>query len=426
MNVPPNVLDVRPPRTVVFVETPLRLDGVEAALQRAMPGGGAGGAQLGVLDARWQLQRQVPTVSAAAPGLVLRVPITGTVSVGAGFLRCQASGVGGIFTIGLRPSLDGGGALVLRDPQVSVAPVGVLSCAGVQVPLAQLFGLMLKPIEQALAAGLAQLRVPLGPAIERGLAELGKPQGMDLDGRRACMDLDPAGLVVAPMAGSGQVAALRLGVDVAPRLSLAQGQEACPGKAAQAPRELSVREESAGGQSRVQVAVAVPAADLQAPLAKALVGRRFGSGKDSVLVGSVALGDASGRALVRLSVTGAYNGDLFLWGTPQVRMEGGRYSLSVPDLQVAGESTSKIEELRLNLFQLFDGDLAARLRPILILDVTERLAQVQRRLGGALQLQPGMWLRSQVTELQPVGVESRPGLIVAYVMLVGTLQLDIR
>ena len=31
-----------------------------------------------------------------------------------------------------------------------------------------------------------------------------------------------------------------------------------------------------------------------------------------------------------------------------------------------------------------------------------------------------------LTELQPVGVESRPGVLVAYVMLVGTLQLDVR
>lgn len=439
VNVPPNILDVRPPRSVLFVDTPLRLEALDRVLLQAMPGGGAGGAKLGMLDARWQLQRQVPTVTVAPPGLLLRVPITGSVSVGAGFMRCQSNGVGGVFNIGVRPTLDPGGALVLRDSQVRMEPVGAMQCAGVPLPVAELFALMLRPIEQALSSGMNQLRLPLGPALQKGLEALAVPRTLDLGGKRACLDLDPAGLVVAPMAGAGQTAALRLGLDVAPRLSLGD----CPNKVMAAERELAVREEAAGAQSRVAVAVAVPASELQAPLSKALLGRRFGNGQQSVVVGSVELGDANGRALVRLGVTGAFNGNLFLWGTPQVRAEAGRYTLSVPDLQLAGESTSRLEELRLNLMQLFDGDLAAKLRPLLVVDVTERLQQVQRQLSGTLEVNRTAWqgqagaaagilgvnaisLRSQLTELQPVGVESRPGVLVAYVMLVGTLQLDVR
>lgn len=447
VNVPPNVLDVRPPRSVLFIDTPLRLEALDQAMLRAMPGGGSGGAKLGMLDARWQLQRQVPSVTAAPPGLLLRLPVTGSLSVGAGFLRCQSNGVGGVFNIAARPTLDAGGALMLADARVTLEPVGTMQCAGVPVPVSELFALMLRPIEQsigqALGSGLGQLRLPLGPALQKGLAELAVPRSLNLDGQKACLDLDPAGLVVAPMAGAGQTAALRLGVDVAPRLSLGD----CPNKVLPAQRALVVSEALAGAaaQSRVAVAVAVPAADLQAPLSKALMGRRFGSGQQSVVVNSVALGDASGRALVRLGVTGAFNGNLFLWGTPQVRVEGGRYVLGVPDLQLAGESTSRLEELRLNLIQLFDGDLAGKLRPVLVLDVTERLQQVQKRLSGTLEVNRSAWqqqagagtvagvlgvsaiaLRSQLTELQPVGVESRPGVLVAYVMLVGTLQLDVR
>jgi hypothetical protein len=441
INVPANVLNVRPPRSALFIETPLRLalldQAIDQAIARALPAGG-GGAQFGVIDVRWRLTRQPATLSAAPPGLLLRVPITGEVSAGASFLRCQGSGIGGVFSIAVKPTLSPSGALVLREPQVSVQPVGALSCAGISVPMSELFSRMLKPLEQAIATAITALQLPLGPAIERGLAELEVPRGMDVEGKRACLDLDPMGLVVAPI-GTGGGTAIRIGLDVAPRLSLGD----CPARSPSAPQAVSVREEGSVGPSRVQVALAIPSAELQAPLAAAVVGKRFGSGSNAVTVSSAVLGDASGQAMVRLGVSGAYHGDLYLWGTAQVQSEGGRFVLAIPDLRVAAESSSKLEELKLNLFQLFDGDLASKLRPQLRVDVTSKLQSVQQRLSGKLEVSHAMWqkglggaagvlgiqsltLTSQLDEVRPIGVESRPGLLVAYVELVGTLRLEIR
>lgn len=443
VNVPPNVVNVRPPRSVLFVDTPLRLDALNQALDqallRALPAGGTGGGRLGVLDARWRLARQPATVAATAAGLTVRMPVAGEVSIGAGFLRCQSSGIGGVFTISVKPTLDPGGALVLAEPRVSVEQLGAISCVGVQVPLGELFANMLRPIEQALSAALGGLRLPLGPALSRGMSELAVPRAMDLDGRRVCLDLDPAGLVVTPLSNGGGPAMVRVGLDVAPRLSLGD----CPSRQPSPPRSLTVRQESTGEPSQVQVAVAIPAADLQAPLAAAIIGKRFGSGQNQVQIHSLELGDASGRALIRVGVSGAYTGNLFLWGTPQVRAENGRFLLSVPDLQVASESSSRVQDLRLSLYQLFDGDLAAKLKPHLLLDITDRLQRAQQALTGSLEVNRSAWqrqlgaasgllsvqsitLRSQLLNVVPVAVESRPGLIVAYCTLVGTLQLDIR
>lgn len=442
INVPPNIFAVRPARSVLFIDTPVRLDGLNQALEQAvargLPAGGAGGMRLGLLEARWRLSRGPAAVVATPPGLGVQLPVTGEVSLGAGFLRCQASGIGGLFTIALKPTLQPDGALVLREPRVAVAQQGNLACAGIQVPTGDLFNQMLRPIEQALGAVLNEVRLPLGPALTRGLAELAVPRSLELGGQRVCVDLDPSALVVAPLAG-GSAPTVRVGLEVAPRLSL----EACPSRPATPPQALMVRESAAGGPSRVQVAVAMPTAELQAPLAAALVGKRFGSGTGQVLVTSVVVGDVKGRTLVRLGVSGAYQGDLFLWGTPAVRDEGGRYLLSVPDLQVASESASRLQDLRLNLFQLFDGNLADKLRPQLVLDVTEHLRKAQQQLGGSLEVSRAAWqqavgagsglagvssisLRSQLGELRPLAVESRPGLLVAYVELVGTLTLEIR
>ncbi|HRI54713.1 MAG TPA: hypothetical protein PLW65_31465, partial [Pseudomonadota bacterium] len=77
------------------------------------------------------------------------------------------------------------------------------------------------------------------------------------------------------------------------------------------------------------------------------------------------------------------------------------------------------------------------------LDVTDRLRRVQQQLSAPLQVSQSAWqqtvgtgsglagvssiaLRPQLSELRPLAVESRPGLLVAYVELVGTLTLDIR
>lgn len=443
INVPPNLVEVRPPRSVLFVDTPVPLSGLNQALEQAvargLPAGGGGGIRLGVLDARWRLARGPAALQAAPPGLAIQMPLTGEINIGAGFLRCQAGGIGGVFSIALEPTLTADGALVLQRPRVTVAQQGNIACVGIQVPLGDLFNQMLRPTEQALAAVLTELRLPLGPALSRGLAELAVPRALTVAGQPACLDLDPAALVIAPIAAGSAGPTIRVGLDVAPRLSLG----ACPSRAAAAPRALSVRQENSSGPSRVQVAVAIPATDLQAPLAAALVGKRFGGGSNQVQINAVAVGDARGRALVRLAVSGAYQGDLFLWGTPTVRAEGGRYLLSVPDLQVASESASRLQDLRLDLFQLFEGNLADKLRPQLVLDITDKLQKVQQQLSGSLAVNRNTWqqaaggvpglggisvlgMRSQLTELRPVAVESRPGVLVAFVELIGTVTLDIR
>lgn len=442
IDVPPNIFAVRPARSVLFIDTPVRLDGLNQALEQAvargLPAGGAGGLRLGLLEARWRLGRGPAAVVATPPGLGVQLPVTGEVSLGAGFLRCQASGIGGLFTVALKPTLLPDGALVLREPRVAVAQQGNLACAGIQVPTGDLFNQMLRPIEQALGAVLSEVRLPLGPVLTRGLAELAVPRSLELGGQHVCVDLDPSALVVAPL-GGGPTPTVRVGLEVAPRLAL----ETCPSRPAAPPQALMVRESAASGPSRVQVAVAVPAAELHAPLAAALVGKRFGSGAGQVQLNSVAVGDAKGRTLIRLGVSGAYQGDLFLWGTPTVREEQGHYLLSVPDLQVASESTSRLQDLRLDLFQLFEGSLADKLRPQLVLDVTDRLRRVQQQLSAPLQVSQAAWqqavgggsglagvssiaLRPQLSELRPLAVESRPGLLVAYIELVGTLTLDIR
>jgi hypothetical protein len=440
VNVPPNLVDIRPPRTVVFVQTPLRLSTIETALDRQLPGGSQGSLQLGLLQLGWRLGRQPATVTPTAEGLSIRIPVVGDLQLGGGFLRCQSSGVGGVLVLAARPTIESGGDLVLRDIRTTVEPVGQVQCAGLPIPVTEIFSGMLRPL-QAVAQGLGQVvRVPLGPALSQGLTELSKPRPFTMSGQKACLDVHPTALVLAPPSAgsSGQTVSVRLGLDVEPRLNLGD----CPGGGSPPLNSLTVRQETLGEEFAVQVAVAVPMTDLTALLSPQLKGKRLGTGAQSLIVQGVEVGDASGRVLLRLDVAGIYTGSLFLWGTPQLADEGGRHILHVPDLQVAAESNSRLQDMKVALYELIEGNLADKVRPMLRLDVTDRLASVRQSLSGSLKLQGGAWhsvapvaqavgvsqvaLQTELSQVLPVAVEAKPGVVIAYVLLRGRSMLLIQ
>ena len=241
----------------------------------------------------------------------------------------------------------------------------------------------------------------------------------------------------AAAADAAHTVSVRLGLDVEPRLNLGD----CPSGGSPPLQSLTVRQEALGEEFGVQVAVAVPATDLTQLLRPQLVGKRLGSSAQSLLVQGVEVGDASGRVLLRLDVAGIYTGSLFLWGTPQLQTEGGRQILHVPDLQVATESTSRLQDLKVSLYELIEGNLADKVRPHLRLDVTERLTAVQQSLSGTLRLQGGAWqsvapvaqavgvsqvaLQTELSQVLPLAVEAKPGVVVVYVLLRGRATLDI-
>ncbi len=435
VNVPPNLIDIRPTRSVAFIETTVRLDGLQQAIDRALPGGAGGSQRLGALPVSWRLTRQPVVLGPGPKGLLVRVPLLGELTIGAGFLSCRSTGIGGTLVIAARPTFDPQGALELADAAVSFEPAGNVQCAGLPIPVAELFPLMLLPAQKAIEQTFQHLKLPLGPALQRGLVEVATPRELKLGGQPSCLDLAPSALVLAPLGGVGSELVLRLGLEVAPRVSLGT----CPAGGGAVPSTLTVRQEALGNDYRVQVAVAVPTTELRTKLAQALLGRRLGQGPRALTVQAVEVGDAAGRVLVRLDVQGGYNGAVYLWGTPQVRINGDRYVLEVPDLQVATESTSRLEDTKIALYELVGGNLADQIKPQLQLDVTAPLVQAKAALSGTLQLDRKTWqsvpglggitgvaMISTMNQLLPQQVESRPGVVVLYVQLVGRMQLVVR
>lgn len=433
--VAPNWMDIRPTKSVLFVETPLPMASVAAridqALGQVLGPGGVGQVRLGIMGGSYRLSRGALTVSAIPAGLALGIPIVGDLALGSAFLQCRASGLGGTFRFAARPTLDAAGDLILAQGQLSVEPVGQLRCAGLQVPTADVLTAMTSPVQSALASALQELKLPTGSAVQRGLSELATPRGIEVSGQPACLDLAPSGLVLSP---TGDRTSLRVGFEVAPRLNLG----ACPvGQGGALPRQVTMREDALGDSFRVPVAIAASQGELAERVRPLLLGKRLGSGATAVTVTAVEVGDVQGQTLLRLDVVGGYTGTLFLWGTPAIEQDQGRWLLRVPNLRLAAESESMIQNAKMSLYQLWEGDLAARIRPMLTLDVTSKLESLRTALSSRMTLQGTRWqpalasagvgnlgLRSTLTELVPQGVESKPGVLVLHLLVVGKLTLE--
>jgi Domain of unknown function (DUF4403) len=419
VHVPPRLVDVRPVPSVVFARADVPLDGVRRALEDALPPRLDGQAQRGPVHVRWALARQPATVEGAPRGVHAQIAELGEIELAVGPIHCRAPSGG--FVIGAvgRPRLTETGALALADLAVTTRPIGELACAGMRVPAEALFGALAAPLERAVARGLEAVTLPLGPLIDRGLDELATPRALSLDGTPACLELAPSALVLAPATGQGGTVTFKVGFEVAPRVIVG----ACPPPAPRARAATRVRETTLDQAFAVDVALALPTAELERRVRDALVGHVYGSGRRAIVVRGIELGDASGRVLARVDVAGALNGALYLWGTPSVVARGGRWFVELPDLQAAAETRSLIERVALWLWRLHDGGLETALRREVSLDVTDRLTAARAALTRDWPPLHGLTLATTIDRIDPGTVESRPGIIVAHARLVGHADL---
>jgi hypothetical protein len=434
----PRVVDVRPPRSVAFARDDLSIAGLRSAVEGALPAEVAGKTKMKLLGLRevtvsWHLTRRTVALRAEASGLVLEASLLGSLTVEGEGVHCRAQDAGMTFALATQPALRGDADLALDHLVIKPVPRGTLVCGDVPIPLGPLLERATTPLAGALVKGVSQIRLPLGPVVRAGLDAPGKPRALTLGregkgalgAREACLDLDPAALVIAPVGGAGELLTLKVGFDVAPRVTLG----ACPAAASvtRAARPM-VEVRRLDDRFEIAVAVAVSHADLRARAAPALVGKRFGEGDRTVVIEDLDLGDASGYALARVRVSGALNGTLYLWGAPTVAKEGERWMLRVPDLHASLATRSLLERVGLALWKLQDGGLEPMLRAALALDITDRLAEARAALSGIHELtrEPLLvTLTTTVTSLRPGEVASRPGLLLVNPILAGHAELSV-
>jgi hypothetical protein len=266
----------------------------------------------------------------------------------------------------------------------------------------------------------------MGPTIESALDALRAPQSLKLgDEGDACLDLDPRELVLSPVGGAGSDLKLKIGADVAPRVTLG----ACPAPASATPHGGPlVRVQALKDQFDVALDVAVPYTELQGLVAPQLIGHTFGDADHKVTVEGFEVGDASGRVLARMPIRGAATGMLYLWGTPALTQQGERWILQVPDLHVAVESQSFLTQLELAVLEFKNGGLETMMKSKLTLDVTDRIAKARAALSGSRTLSagpPAVGLISTMTKILPGEVGSREGVMVVQPIVSGQAEISV-
>jgi hypothetical protein len=430
VNVPPRLDDIRPPRSIVFVRDELPLGGLQRAIDRAVGDETAGKKRAHTLgrdvDITWRLRRKPIVLRGEPRGLAFEITLAGEIGAHGGPVRCHADDARITLRAEARPELRPNGDLGLEHFDWKPKTHADLRCEGIPMPVDKVVNVVVEPLARALSIGLSKIELPTAALVRKALDAMRPPRrfalGKDEDG---CLDLAPDALVLSPMRGGGSALPLKLGVEVAPRLVVGK----CPpsGAAAKQPRVLA-KNVPLADHFTLQTAVAIPYAELTRIVKPGLVGKRFGSASQGVVVDDVEIGDTRGRTLVHLGVHGALDGDLYLWGTPTVLEDKGRYVLRIPDLEVAAESRSLLQRIGLALWEAVGGGLKGALKDKLHMDVTDKIKGAQKAMTGRKVLAngpPSVVLTTSLDKIRVGAAASRPGVMILMPVLAGSAEFAV-
>lgn len=430
VNVPPRLDDIRPPRSIAFVRTDLPLGGLRRAIDGAIGETVAGRKKTHMLarevELAWHLDRKPIVLRGEPGGLAFEIALAGKIGVHGGGVRCRADDARITFRAEARPGLRPNGNIGLDRFDWKPKTHADMRCDGLPVPADKVVNLVVEPLARALSMGVRQIELPTAALVKRALDALRPPRKLALGKNEdGCLDLAPDALVLSPFGGKGSTMTLKLGVEVAPRVVIGK----CPpsGAAAKQPRVVA-KNVPLADHFTLQAAVAVPYTELATIVKPSLVGRRFGSADHGVIVDAVEIGDTKGRTLVHLQTHGALDGDLYLWGTPTVVVEKGRYMLRIPDLKVAAESQSVLQRIGLALWEAVGGGLEGALKDKLHMDVTDKLEGARKAMTGRRVLAEGPPTPVLITSLDKIRVgaaASKPGVMILMPVLVGTAEFAV-
>jgi hypothetical protein len=428
INVKPRLDDIRPPRSIAFVRDEIPLGALQGAIDGAVPGEVKGKKKMSVLgkdiEVTWHLDRKPIVLRAEPGGLAMEIHLHGKVATH-GDVKCHADDTSIVFRTEARPGFAPNGNIGFAHFDWKPKTHANLKCDGIPIPVDTVLNFVTEPLLHALAKGVSKIELPTASLVNKALAEMRPARAMKMGkGEEVCLDLAPDAVVLSPLSGNGGAFTLKAGVEVAPRVVVG----ACPKVAPPKQSSVVAKNVPLKDSFALQVAIAVPYTELTTIAKPHLVGKRFGNADHGVTVDAVEIGDTSGRTIVKLTVHGSLNGDLYLWGTPTIAEENGRYVLRLPDLQTAVESRSILERIGLALWKAVGGGLEGVLKEKLHMDVTDKLTQAKASLTGRRVLTEGPprpVLTTALEGIKPGDATSKPGVLILMPILTGTADFAV-
>ena len=173
-----------------------------------------------------------------------------------------------------------------------------------------------------------------------------------------------------------------------------------------------------GQPYKVLASIAVPYTVLEQGLQEKLFHQELTFGgmmKDHVVIEQVNASDASGRTLLTIRTAGNLNGTIYYWGTP--RLEGS--VMTIPDLQMAAESKTMLDGIKVGYWQLIDEQLRDKLQVAARVDMSDRIGHMKTAMTGTHQ-SGDLTMDVQIARQQPQRAYSTPGALVADIVFEGT------
>ncbi len=138
---------------------------------------------------------------------------------------------------------------------------------------------------------------------------------------------------------------------------------------------------------------------------------------ESAVIEKVSAADANGRVLLTVETIGDLKGTLYYWGTP--RLDDAGRTLTIPDLQMAHESKTAIDSIRLGYWQSVDRELQPKLRQAFVVDLSNHVDRLKQTITGSHR-SGDLTMDILVTRQQPDQVRSSAQGITISILLEGT------
>lgn len=138
---------------------------------------------------------------------------------------------------------------------------------------------------------------------------------------------------------------------------------------------------------------------------------------ESAVIERVTAADANGRVLLTVETAGELKGTIYYWGTP--RLDDAGKSLTIPDLQMANESKTAIDSIRVGFWQTVDRELQPKLRQAMTIDLSNQVDRLKQTVTGSHR-SGDLTMDILVTRQQPDQVRSTAQGITVSILLEGT------
>ena len=405
------------PVTLVIDLTPL-----ERTLQTTMPERFSEANHPLGNDYRWDFVREgEPQVSIQDGWVTIHATYRGDIEAKTALLRCRLDPVYPVLnTTGQLELGQEGGALVLslKSPQMAIdlKPESESKCnmfnSPVKDQLAELLnrGTLVQTIKRAVDEGGFQ--IPL----QQVWARLQAPVAVNVAtfNTQACIYGKPAEMAIGTLKGTAQRTTIPIVVKETPTATF---ENSCGKPSDNAMKVTSGATLIEGQPYKVLASVTVPYSVVNQGLQEKLFHQPMRVGRNDMVIDQATASDFSGKVLITIRTAGDLNGTIYYWGTPRLEDEGSL--LTIPDLQMASESKTMLDGIKVGYWQLVDQSLRDKIQRAARVDLSDRIAKMQSAITGT-HTSGDVTMAMTMARQQPQRAYSTPGALVADILFEGT------